>query len=109
MQSTQRLCRFRIPAIFVGVHTLLVLVAFGLGFFYGHNDSGPAYVFAIAVMYLLDLPIGLLCEALRLSLLDYGMRITVFLSLYLFLGGALWFCIGLGASWIARRLRPKRY
>lgn len=100
---------FKIPAMVVSAHTLLVLSAFGLGFLYGHKDSGPAYVFALLVFYGLDLPIGLLAEALRPLLPGFGVRMTVFLSMYLLLGGAFWFCIGLAARWVGFRLRAKRH
>lgn len=110
-ETTRQRNRLWIPLTFVGVHTMLVLGAFGIGVVSWGNDhyvddSSPAYLFCIFV-YVIDLPVSLLIEALRSVLPELEMtqmHIAVGLGLFLCLGGFMWYCLGLATTWLVRTL-----
>lgn len=101
--SAPRLSRFY-ARLFALVHTVVIVIVFSLSLLFPGSDSGAVGVLSTVVLYLIDHPIGLLAEAMRPELPDFWVRFTVFLALYLFVGGALWYAVGLVTAWVSRRL-----
>jgi hypothetical protein len=99
---------YKIPIVIVLIHTVLVGIAFSpLLSPKSPSHGGGAYALTIIVIYIIDLPIGILDECLRAQLTDFHSRVTVFLLLHLFIGGLYWFLIGLGINQITNKLRKK--
>jgi hypothetical protein len=87
---------------------VLVVVVFALALAFPSAQSGLVATLNTVVLYMIDYPISVLMEAMRPGLPDFWVRYAVFFALYLFVGGALWYAVGLVTAWVSRRLGTGR-